>query len=232
MDKHDFIDNYFEGNLSSQELLELNQMLGQDVSFAAEFAFQKEIRKSIHLQERAAIKNELKSYKKQGRTIRFRTLLAAAAVLIFGAFTWIYINSTKSNTDLYTAYYQSFPNVVNPIVRGESVSSEAFLAYEKEDFKSAEALFSAQFNKDHSDYSYFYWGVCLLQNNKTEKAINHFEKASYDSNENWADYSKWYLALAYIKTGKIDKAKPILEKLASKKGGFMYEKAAELLLKL
>lgn len=74
--------------------------------------------------------------------------------------------------------------------------------------------------------------MCLLQNKKTKEAIKHFEKASYVSNESWEVYCQWYLALAYIKKSDFDKAKPILEKLASKKGGFMHEKADELLLKI
>ncbi|SOE21053.1 hypothetical protein SAMN06298216_1525 [Spirosomataceae bacterium TFI 002] len=232
MDKQDLIDNYFEGNLSKEDELELNQMLELDAEFAEEFVFQKEVRKAIHLRERVALKDELKTYHKPVKVFSFKTWFAAAAVLILGAFLWVYLSSNNLSEELYTAYYQPFPNVVSPVVRGNTSTSSAFEAYENEDYIKAEVLFRNQYQKDQSDYSYFYWGVCLLENNKIDDAVAHFEKANYSSEVPWKENNDWYHALALIKNEKLKEAKAILEKLRTLEGGLLQEKATELLQRL
>lgn len=130
---------------------------------------------------------------------------------------------------MYLAYYQTYPNVVAPNVRGENKNNfknEAFRAYDTEDYKEAIRLFSQIKNEE---FAVFYSAVSYLELDENPKAIQILESGKFsDSPYPFETYRKWYLALAYLKTNQKENGKKILKELVESENP-QKEKAMELL---
>jgi len=226
----ELINKYFEKSLTEKELEDFLQKLETDAEFKAEFEFHKSIQEAIHAKERTEIKNLVTSFekpKKQGNWWQYAA--AAAVVILAGIGIFSYLNSGKSNEELYMAYYQTYPNLIAPNVRGENhedIKNQAFKAYDTENYMEAIRLFSEIKNEE---YSVFYTAVSYLELNESQKALKILESEKFSNNPYpFETYRKWYLALAFLKTNQIESGKKILEEL-SKTENPQKEKAKELL---
>lgn len=230
------IEKYFENQLSKDEKLIFEEKIINDEGFSKAFEFERNVKKSIHLTEREALKVMLKGFDKKPhrRVISFRNWywLSAAAMIILGVLFWLSTENKPSIEDLYLSYYQNYPNVVEPIVRGEGNQgdkNEAFEAYEQEKYQKSKVLFHNIFDKTKAEYALFYESQSYFALGETQKGIDILENASFTDNKyQFKTQQKWYLALAYLKLNKIENAKKYLYILA-KSENIQQENASNLL---
>lgn len=216
----ELINKYFEKKLTDTELEEFEKKLKTDSHFHAEFEFQKSVQSALRSKERAEIKNLLAGFEKQKKQNNWWKFAAAAVVVILGGWVvFLQFQSKPIPSELYLSYYQTYPNIIAPNVRGETeetLKTKAFSAYDSGDFELAAKFFGKLKTQVSNDYAVFYEGISFLEINKPEKTISLFENKNFNnSNFPLEDYRKWYLALAYLKTNKRDNSKKILKQLST-----------------
>jgi hypothetical protein len=232
----DLINKYFEKTLTERELVEFNQRLETEVEFKAEFEFQKSVQSAIRSKERAEIKNLVASFEKPKQQNGWWKYAAAAVVVIIGGWVIFQQFLSKPNpSELYLSYYQTYPNVIAPNVRGESeetLKTKAFAAYDAGDFQTSAQLFGKLKEQVNEDYATFYAGISYLEINKPEKTIALFENKKFNgANAQLENYRQWYLALAYLKTNQKEKAIGLFSKICNSANP-QKEKAQEILDKI
>jgi len=233
MEKETLINHYFEKLLSAEEQKQFDLLMQSDVDFAKEVAFQKSLKKAITLNERAELKRKLTSFEpKKAKVKSFKIWYAAASLFLIAGLGFYF--SQNSNTAIYEEFYQSYPNVVAPTVRGEQkedIKSEAFYEYDSGNYEKSLALFSAIYESEKDDYALFYKALSQMELQKTNDAINTFNQFDLNKNNAFTPFVKWYLALAYLKDNQTEKAMPLLKSLSENENP-QQEMAQKLLTEL
>jgi hypothetical protein len=220
-DKEILLEKYFEGQLSTDEKQLFDEALKNDEDFKTAFEFEKDVKDGIHLLERDSLKKMLKGFeeKPQKKVIHLRNWLwlGAAAMLTIGISLWLSFDNQANSDELYLSYYQTYPNVVAPIVRGENIQDEkhkAFEAYEQEKYQLASTLFHQIFEKAKEEYAVFYEAQSYFGLGKTQKGIQLLENFNFsDGRYPFKTQQQWYLALGYLKLKNLEKAKQYLQAL-------------------
>lgn len=232
MDKYSYIEKYFENTLTPEEAADFEKELAEDKELATAFAYEKNVKHAIILNERTALKRQLQSFEPRKKSFKWM-YVAASIVVLLGACTWtMFFNSNCDS--LYDQYYQTYPNTVAPTVRGENdlgIKSEAFFAYDSGDYQKSAQLFTTIYNTDRHDYALFYKGLSLMELKKYKEAITAFDQHDYTKNNAFAPFFKWYSALSYLKLGQKEKAISTLETL-TKTDNPQKEAASKLLVEL
>lgn len=218
MDKEQLLERYFENQLSQEEAILFQNFLETDPSFAEEFAFQKSVKQAITLNERAELKQKLQSFEtpKNNKKWLSKWSVAASIAVVLGAGYW-FMNQSPNHIELYEDYYQSYPNVVAPTVRGENsedIESEAFYEYDNGNYEKSLVLFSKIYETDKDDYALFYKALSQMELQKTTEAIATFKQFDLGKNNAFTHFVKWYLALAYLKENQKEQAMPLLKSLS------------------
>lgn len=230
MENETLLHKYFEQQLSEEEKVLFASLLQNDAAFAKEVEYQKNVKKAIILNEREAIKQKLKSYEAKPK---FRTaywLSAAVVILFLGGLTWFQLQPS-SPEKLYQEYYQSYPNVVAPTVRGDSernIKSDAFYEYDSRNYEKSLTLFSKIYADEGVDYALFYKAMSLLELKRYSEAIASFDEFKTTDNNAFSPFVKWYKALSYLKLNEKEKAILLLHELAEEENPQQF-KAKELL---
>lgn len=215
MDKETLINHYFEKSLSADEQSRFDSLMKSDVDFAQEVAFQKNLKKAIVLNERGNLKKKLHSFEiPKAKSKSYKIWYAAASLILISGLGFYF--SQNSNTAIYNKFYQSYPNVVAPTVRGEQkedIKSEAFYEYDSGNYQKSVVLFSKIYDAEKDDYALFYKALSLMELKKTNEAISTFKQFDLNKNNAFTPFVKWYLALAYLKTNEKENAKLLLESL-------------------
>lgn len=218
MDKEQLLERYFENQLSEEEQRIFKNYLDTDASFAAEFTFQKKVQQAIALNEREALKKKLQSFEtaKSNTNWISKWSVAASITLALVAGYW-FMNQSPDNIELYNQYYQTYPNVIAPTVRGESktdLKSKAFFAYDTRNYQKAYVLFSQLYATDKEDYALFYSSVSLIELDKHSEALLLLEKFNTATNNPFSPFVAWYKALTYLKLDDKEKAIELLQPLS------------------
>lgn len=215
MDNETLINKYFEKSLSEEEQKQFDSLMKTDIDFAQEVAFQKKVKKAITLNERSDLKNKLQSFETSKPKVKSFKIwyVAASIVLLCGIGFYFAQNATSV---IYDDYFQSYPNIVAPTVRGEmkeDSKSEAFFEYDNGNYKKSLELFSKIYDSENVDYALFYKGLSLMELEKTKDAIVTFKQFDLSKNNAFTPFVKWYLALSYVKENQKEKAIPLLKSL-------------------
>jgi tetratricopeptide (TPR) repeat protein len=221
MTKDDLLEKYFNQPLSLEEEGLLKQWLAEDADFAENFAFEKQLRAAIHTSERATLKNKLAMLEQQPKVvpmIQKKWWYMAAACLFAIILSTIFLFQKPDLETLYAEYYTAYPNVVAPIVRGnttsvDSITLDAFIMYEKKEFEKASVKFEQIYKTSNAPFAAFYHGICLQETQKINESIIALQKITSTDREFYLP-SQWYIALAYIKSNKPQKALPLLQIVA------------------
>jgi hypothetical protein len=218
MEKETLINNYFEKTLSLEEQREFDLLIETDREFAKEFESQKKLKKAITLNERADLKKKLQSFeaaKPTAKVTSFKIWYAAASLFLVCGLGFYFTQNSSSS--LYEEYYQSYPNVVAPTVRGENnedIKSDAFFEYDSGNYQQSLELFSKIYDSEKDDYALFYKALSQMELNKTTEAIASFNQFDLAKNNAFTPFVKWYLALSYLKESQKEVAIPLLKSLA------------------
>ncbi|MBM6500527.1 tetratricopeptide repeat protein [Flavobacterium macrobrachii] len=234
MDHEELIEKYFANSLNNDEQSMFDQLMQTNQTFREEVVYEEEVQKAIRLNERQALKKKLQSFETK-KTKRNYTVwyVAASFAIMLGIGFWTFSNHVDTNA-VYEEYYQSYPNVVAPTVRGENstdIKSEAFYSYDSGDYAKALTLFSKLYDTEKEDYSLFYKSLSLMELKRYEEALTSFEQFDLQKNNGFTPYVKWYKALTLVKLKQEEKALVLLQELANSTNP-MQKMAKELVTEL
>lgn len=241
MDKEQLIANYFSNCLSEEEKEQFQYLLNIDTEFKTKVDFETRVKHAIHKKEHQNLKEHFKNLddsiliERQTPNRKIWLVAASITLLVALTFSYIYFNKDYSSEELYANYYQPAKNVVHPIVRNndsQTDKNKAFIAYQKEDYVTAEKLFSSLYMSTKNSELLFYEGITLLELNKVDGAILKF-KSHLNYSDAVSEMTNWYLALAYLKQNDIQNTKTILTEIVNNEAlNYKKEDAKTLLKKL
>lgn len=215
------IQDYIDGQLTGNELLEFEAQLVVDNDLRNLLALQKEVyiilnkrvvHKEIELRATISASSNNFRYDKNAKVINLKMITSMVAVvcfLIIGSF--FFFNKTN---DLY-----DLPLMNLGIVKGqeENISHEkAVKAFNNKDYKGARThLESLLLIVPHQiQYEYF---LGLTYAGEDRWVLASEKLASIAKGESiFADLAKYYLAVSYFKSGENVKAKVLLKELGDK----------------
>jgi tetratricopeptide (TPR) repeat protein len=222
MDTPDLLNRYFEGSLSPEENKAFQEALDADPVLKEEWLFRKELQAGLHILQRKQDKELLRKWDAE-RKNRFpvKKLLAVAALFaVIALIYWVYSGQQQHNK-LYTDYFQAYPNVIHPIVRGETTDTgngtirQAFQFYEQGNYEAAGKLFEQVNKLNQEDYTLFYAAICRMETGEMKQAIQIFESIQWKKDEySLKSWAEWYRALAYLNSDQTQLAKEILSALS------------------
>ena len=218
MNHEELIEKYFAKSLNNDEQSTFDQLMQTNETFLEQVVYEEQVQKAITLNERQALKEKLQSFETK-KTKRNYTIWYAAAsfAVMLGIGYWTFSNDVDTNA-VYEEYYQSYPNVVAPTVRGENstdIKSEAFYSYDSGDYAKALTLFSKLYDTEKEDYSLFYKSLSLMELKRYDEALTSFEQFDLQKNNGFTSYVKWYKALTLVKLEQEEKALVLLQELAN-----------------
>ena len=248
---HDDLERYLQGTMSDVEQKAFEQQLEKDATLAEELATHRDVLAGIQLDGSQALKERLRrvetelANEKEPRRMNPReekrrplmTWLAVAASLLAMVFLGYLMLPGSGPEDLYVAYYQPYPNLINPAqrsleVREETVLERAMRAYDGQQYMQALALFEQGNVASASDPGYtFYYAASYLGLNQEQQAIPLLEQVAQRTESLFYRPALWYLALAHLKRGDTATALPYLREVATSEGDYTRE-AQELLKEL
>lgn len=261
MEKEMLLEKFIQNRLTEAEQKQFDKLYAADDNFKAEVDFHTNISRvteaedddsfreilssfeSERLLETArdgnisetpsVLEMEVKSEKTAVKRFPTKWLVAASIALIAGLTYFFIPDSSTSPQELFAQNFEPYPNIVNPIVRGEESvdqKTKAYVAYQQKDYTTAEALFTELLTVQDQPHYLFYKANALLQLNKGREAIPLLQKR-LKINDKLTEKTGWYLAMAYLQVGDSENAEKILQTVVSD-GKFKVEEAKELLTSL
>lgn len=245
----DDLERYLLGTMDAPEKQAFEQQLATNTALSDALALHRDTIAGIQLDGSQALKKQLQQVeadlvgegrpraeerKKTSQRPLITWLALAASLLTVMLLGYLFLPNA-SPEDTYLAYYQPYPNLINPAqrsadIREETVLERAMRAYDSQQYVQALALFEQ--GNAFSDPGYtFYYGASYLGVNQPEKAILLLEQVADQPESLFYTPALWYLALAHLKTDDTAAAVPYLEKLSTAEGDYVRE-ARELLEEL
>jgi hypothetical protein len=190
--------------------------------------FNRELKQELQQHER-----QLKVAEKPRRILfasKWPLLVAASVALLVVAVVVIVELRPPAPASLYAAYYEPYPNVVQPLTRSSEASQQALALYEAgryaEAAESLESLHAAGLLPE--TVTDFYLGMCYLELNESGLAIERFTEVIQSGASSFTRPAQWYRALAWLSVDNADEAAKGLESLAA--GDDVYARKASALL--
>lgn len=241
----DLIERYFDNLLSTPEADQLKSRLSIEPDLKKLFDQENLLVNTIRYQ---AASNNLAYLKQLEQSLgnssksHFRSYwfyYAAASIILFIMAGMFIFKMEQEPADLYAAYFEPYPNIFEPTLRGSgslvprhaaNPRAEAFQAYEAGDYEKAIELFSTLLQQKEEPELLLLCGNANLALNRTAAATQNFNNliARYDHLDM---QGKWFLSLCYLKEGKTDEARQLLEQLGNTEISYAI-KAKELLKKV
>lgn len=235
MDKDLLIQKYLQGTLSKAEEQLFQECIENDPSFADDIPFYEGLNYAFAKADYDTTKAQLHSFYKEERRSSWRTWSVAATVLVLiGLGCLLYLNTTNSTEALYAHYFEPYKNVVQPIVRGEVVTTTkalAFMAYDEGDYEKAITYMDELLGEKPEAILALYKANAQLQIDQTKAAIVTLESHIKKTDTIYAE-AAWYLALSYLKLDNKEAAKSHLNMLLQTSSNFKNKAAKELLKSL
>ena len=160
-------------------------------------------------------------------------LAAAVVTLLVVSGVFLFRSATPDPTVLFQAYYEPYPNVFDPTVRGDadslSVNAKGFRAYDQGNYVDAAKNFRQAANandESERDIALLYLANSFLALDSATAAKNALMQIDEDGPV--ADQAKWYLALTWLKLGNLNEGIRILDDLADDSSSYR-DKATQLL---
>ena len=232
----EYMHDYLLGKLGPEEAEQLEQAIESDPELAEALEFQKDVMIGIkagfddQLRQKLLKIDTPDSGRMRSDTLRILWQWGSAAAIILGSLgVYFYMNQTNREERIFLAYFEDFPNIVEPVQRDVTGQTEAFRAYQQHLYDEAFAAFSNQENEEPgSIYPAFYKGICALHLEAWPVAIEAFEKVRSNGDPRFEEAATWYVALAYLRDGNRDRATLIFKTIAEKAGNFQLDAVAVL----
>ncbi|MFD2034267.1 hypothetical protein ACFSKL_05655 [Belliella marina] len=233
----ELIEKYLNNQLSEEEKSDFENQLEKDPELKADLEFRHQIKIASTLNERKRLKEILHKKSQEARKPRWRSWKMAAALAVLLSLTWIgyWLTSQYSQqNDLFLAHYETFPNLEMPSIRGGSMDrslSEAFLAYENEDYQIAKDLLLQDYEGSGNMVSKYYAAMAAMELKEYDIAYSLLESIDQNIPDIYKTPRDWYLGLLLLKGKDNENAKSKIEKVA-KTEHVLAGKASELFDKI
>ena len=227
---------------SYREIMDGISYFGKQKDFADSVTeWEKEIKKSEKTQERTLETSQEESEEKGSVFIsqkKWYLAAAAAVILLIVSYVFLYRPPPSDPIAIFETYYQPYPNILKPKVRGEvpigdTSREKAYMAYDDGDFKKAIEYFQEALTAQddaEKDFILLYLGNCYLSMDSASAAKDIL--LLIDEQSNLANQAKWYLGLAYLKLEDLDNARSMLNSLTQDSTNSYYEDANQILRKI
>lgn len=232
------IEKFQTNQLSASELNSFNQRRKDDSEFDRRVHLIAEIEKAHDIDAsafKATIKEIGSQYQAPEKSSLRYWLWGTALILGLLGISYLMFTKSTSKTDskvLYAGNFEVYPNTFTNrgLSKAEANFKEAMAAYDSRDFAKANALFNSIEIDARSDTSQFYQGICLMELNQAEKAIQIFEQLKTIDQSNYQNQSRWYLALSHLKKADLENTRKELNGLISNNESKIYANKAKALL--
>jgi len=226
-DKMQYIDDFFEGRMSGDEISRFEEKINSDPSFAADVAFylsSKQVAREMAAEEKKKRFKELYTSTnghdvevKTGKVRQIRyAMYSALAAAVITAILWIAIRSNNSPTDYANRYIKDHHSMISVTMGKEGEIQKAADLYNKGQYTAALTAFENIIGKDSTlFYPLEYAGLAALRIPDYEKALRYFSRL-----EKFHAYSNPAVILQAItlmkrnQPGDKQEAKALLKKVA------------------
>ena len=227
-------DRYMLDQMDEQEKARFLEKLEANAQLLKEFETYRLVFQGINFSAAQELKEKLVAREKMLGTSasysRYWKVAAAVALLAVAAFLVTWLTPGSSDQDLYSAYYEPYPNIVNPLDRSSPVSDDdVFRLYEKGQYQQTVDYFRQRDDSQFTDTTRFYLGQAHMALGEMDPALKEFDKIPASSI--FFESSQWYLSLIHLKRNNRDQLKQQLEKIIGQNGSYK-KKAQELLINL
>lgn len=237
------VEKYFDAELNEEELKHFSSRVEQDESFKSLVQREKTIISAIrnqglidNLQYLKSVEEKLEGTHSLSSPFQIKKwyyYAAAAVVALLVIITFLLPSQQETSDQLFATYFNVYPNVFEPTVRGTEVETkrtEAFQAYEQGDYQKASLLFTDLLkNKKESGMLFLLGNANLMLGQATEAQKNFI--TLIDNFDELDLQAKWYLSLCYLKNGDRENARKMLKELGETEISYA-SKAKELLEKV
>ncbi len=246
------IDKYLNGELTEKELMTFREKLKTDTDFANEVKLYQEIESKltskmsnqkeendlrntledlslVFSEKEGKTKSEKQKVKKQESKVfslkRYSKYMVAASIILIATILW------KNSIN---PIYSDFANheSIDLVVRGNSDKNliNAQDAFNSKDFVTAEKELRTLLYLDRTKVELqLYLGICLLEQNKYEKAESIFNKIATGKSI-YKNKAIWYMALSKLKQKDYKSCKVYLKQIP--KDAEDYQNAKKLFVRL
>ncbi|ARN76789.1 hypothetical protein BST97_01545 [Nonlabens spongiae] len=223
---------FIKGSLNAADRAEFEKRMDDDSAFAKAYQQHLDLHNAIKITENKRRKTVLEKYEaeqnKAGSTFKWYKI-AAVIILLLGSGSLIYMFNAEN---VYDQYYESYPNLIQPVVRGGTIESDLdqfYQYYENEEYRLA--IETSRQLADPSNDLRFYVAMCYLELNQKQEALDRLGKIK-STDERIRPAILWYKALIYIDRDQNDKAIQNLDSLSKTYPSFMTSEVHELLQEL
>ena len=244
------IDQYINNELTGNKFASFELELSENPDLATELELVKEIDKAVQETEVMELRDKLNSISKEvNREVKQKrsfaakistsriavATIAASLVMIMSIAGLISRNSTSSDAELYTQFYQ--PYETTGIFRSgdaliDSKLSNALHEFNEQDYPAAINLFSEVLEIDKNNpVSNFYSGIAYQETGQTNQALRSYQNVINDRDNLFIEQAQWYIGLCYLQDENRKKAYNQFQKIAASES-YYHEKAIAILRKM
>ncbi|MCD4729157.1 MAG: hypothetical protein K8R74_01055 [Bacteroidales bacterium] len=236
------IEDFLDGNLLGEELDLFLKQKEQEQDIANEIDLRLEVNQSLKdkglFQLRELLDKQRNDFFIRDPFHNFRKdllktwHLAAASfslILVVGGLWYILSNKPYSTEKLVTKYYKPahpIGEIRSVEIRSGDALAEAFNHYKKNDFNNALKYFNSL---DNQITAKFYSGVCYIELEKFDQAIESFTFVINDKDNLFVEQADWYLGLIYLMNNQRQMAISQFELISN--GDSYYASQAEEIIK-
>lgn len=229
----ELIDKYIRNELSPTDA-EQFQLRMEDSRFSELLTEYEQLKTALKEVETENFKNMLKIHESSNAK---RPLLSYRLIWIFligtfaiGGTIALYKSQnpeTSKREQIYASYYAPYPNVIDPITKGEQNHASVFQMYELKKYQQVVSQLKDKSPKSTEET--FYLANTYMATGKYKEASSLFLKTSESTTHR--DASNWYIALICIKSNKIN-CLPLFDEISKNKNSFYHQKATDLLIQI
>jgi len=222
------IEDFLDGNLIGNDLNLFLKQKEADNELAEEIDFRLDVNEAVREKDLLELRELLEKQRGQFSVsypfLNFRKdllktwHLAAASfalILVVGGLWYILSNKPYSTEKLVTKYYKP----AHPILQirsaeanSDNTLNEAFRFYKLNDYNNALSYFVKLENQITAR---FYSGICYIELEQFEKAIESFNYVVYDKDNLFVEQADWYLGLIYLMNNQKNSAVDQFNKISA-----------------
>jgi TolA-binding protein len=241
----EWIDNYVDGDLDDAGRKSFEAELNVNRDLAFEYRLEQDIQMILSQEDlldlRAkcfAAQEELNlSSRKLAKVVQFtrKYWYAAASLLLIALITGslFFLNpGGYSPEKLFKMYYKS-GETIGVSRSGNDNMVEALRSFSRNDFQTAEVLFTQILANDQENYAVmFYSGISNIELKNFNKAILMFQAIIQDGDNLYTENAEWYLGLSRLAAGQVTEAEGIFKLIAASPNHFYSKDAKSILDKI
>lgn len=215
---HQWIDGYFQKNLTPEEVERFEEKLQQDPDFREAVNNHKLLIEGI---EEHSLKTLLDDFHEEldethsaKKPLYARFAIAASLMVLIGVSAFFVIFDQSPNEKLFADNFKPDPGLPTTMsTTSNYVFFEGMVSYKRENYKEAIAQWEPLFAEDPANDTLTYFlGVAHLANKEILKAENYLTITEMQHQSIFYEEALYYLALAQIKSDKPKEAEKTLEK--------------------